>query len=195
MTSEFASAPYDIFVGSADVWVAPVGTAFPAIDAEPGSPWVLVGTRGAKQYSDSGLTIRSNITTNAIRSLGSILTIKNVRSDADFQVEFVVMDTTPDQLAISFGTDPSTIDDNTDDESFAVNFSPIPLQRAVLVRTGQSPFGAGANSQLEIAAADQLGSAEGAFSKTEGLGFQHLWSAVEPQTGDAVTWRMGKAAS
>jgi hypothetical protein len=52
------SLPYDIVVGAASIYVAPVGTVFPAVDlATPAAPWVSLGeTDGGAQVKHSRTT-------------------------------------------------------------------------------------------------------------------------------------------
>jgi hypothetical protein len=47
-----ATDPYDIVVGPGQIWLAPVGTAFPLVDATPAAAWTSLGeTEGGTQIT------------------------------------------------------------------------------------------------------------------------------------------------
>lgn len=56
-TIEVICAPYTI-------WLAPVATDFPDVDTDPADPWALLGTSGAKSYTDKGVTVTFDETLN-----------------------------------------------------------------------------------------------------------------------------------
>jgi hypothetical protein len=47
----------EIIAASYTVWIAPVGTAFPAIDEAPTAAWETLGSNGDRNYSGAGLTV------------------------------------------------------------------------------------------------------------------------------------------
>lgn len=51
------TAPHEVIGSALTVYFAPVGTAFPAVDALPAVDWVLVGTTGPLNYDEDGVTI------------------------------------------------------------------------------------------------------------------------------------------
>lgn len=189
-----SSEPFEIIIGPADVYYAPVGTPFPHIDAVPSGAWKLIGKAGSKNYAESGVILRTNRTVNYVRTLGSIAPRKTVISEMGFEVEFNLIDLSPEALALSYGVNPDAIDNDAGNDSFALSTSPIPLELAILIRVEQSPNG-GDNAQWEIYQATQTGSGQGTFSKTEGFGTQNIWSAVEDSDGNFVTYRVANEGS
>lgn len=188
------AAPNEIIIGPAEVYVAPVGASFPPLDVTPGAPWVLVGTLGSKNYAESGVLLRRTLTMNYVRTLGSTVARKAAISETSFEVEFNVLDLSPDFLALAYGVDPADISEAGDRQEFDLNVSPVPLTRAVLVRVDQSALADGAHTQWEIFQAVQAGQGEGHFSKTEGFGAGHLWVAIESTEGFA-RYVVGEASS
>lgn len=177
----------EIVVGPANVYVAPLGTEFPDIDEAPDTGWVLVGTGGDLNYGEEGVTLRKNVTSNRIRTLGSTLTRKVAISEMDFQVEYPVVDLSAEEMALAYGTDPDDITDTAagagvaGTKSFALSTDPVPLERAVLVRVGQSAsMGRAGNTDWQIARAAFVGTAETTFNKTTGAAVNHIWEAIEP---------------
>jgi hypothetical protein len=47
----------EIIAAPFTVWIAPLGTPFPAPNAEPAAPWTPVGTSGARSYDRAGVTV------------------------------------------------------------------------------------------------------------------------------------------
>jgi hypothetical protein len=183
-------ASEEIVVGPAEVYIAEPGTAFPAPDAAPGVGWTLVGSGGSLNYGEAGITLRRNITNNPIRVLGSTVPRKNVISEMTFEVEFPVMDLSPEELAVAYGVDPADVTAG----AFDLNTSPIPLQRALLVRADRTAQG-GLVHQWNCYAADQVGGGEGTFSKTAGFATPHVWSCIEDDDGNFVEYATAEAGS
>lgn len=182
-------APLEVIVGPAEVYVAPVGEAFPDINDVPGGNWELVGTVGSERYGEGGVTLRSTRDVTAINALGTTTPIKHVITSTGFQVEYELMDATLEQLALGYGLDPATITDTPagggepGDRAMGLPTSPTPFQRAVLVRVNQSPYMENGKMQFEIFAANQVGNAEGAFSKGAAFTVTHIWDAVKTASG------------
>src|SRR3546814_4738671 len=63
---DYLMEPYEILAGPLTIWLSPVGTAFPLIDAEPGAEWKLMGTRGTRNMSNDGVTVQLNQTVNDV---------------------------------------------------------------------------------------------------------------------------------
>lgn len=193
-------APYEVMVGPAEVYVAPVGEPFPDVDEVPAGNWDLVGSLGSENYGEDGVLLRFPRTMNDIRVLGSTTPRKHVITETGFEVEFDVIDATVEQLVLGYGVDPDDIVDTAagvgtaGDRAFALPTSPIPFQRALLVRVNQSPYMEGGNTQFEIPAANQGGNAEGGFTKGDPFTIKHIWKAVKT-AGDFVTVRAQDAAA
>ena len=193
-------APLEIMVGPAEVWVAPPGTEFPKIDAAPTGNWSLIGTLGSQNYGENGVIIRFSRTTNSIRVAGATTPRKHIITETGFQVEFTVIDATPEQLALGFGLDPDDIDEvaagvgTAGEQSFGLPDDPVPFARAVLVRVPQSPLMEGGNTQIEIPMANQVGNAEGSFAKADAFQLTHIWDAVKTDQPIAI-FRVQSAAA
>lgn len=187
-------APYEIIVGPAEVYVAPVGEAFPDVDTTPAGNWTLVGTLGSENYGEGGVVLRSPRSTNPINVLGSTVPRKHAITTTGLEVEFDVIDATAEHVTLGYGVDPDDIVDTVagsgtpGSRRFDVPTSPVPFQRSVLVRIAQSPYGEGLSSQLQIPAANQLGNAEGTFSKSDPFQIKHIWGAVKVAGQPFARW-------
>lgn len=193
--------PYEIIYAPAEVYAAPVGEAFPAVNATPAGNWALIGTEGSKNYDEAGVVIRSPVAMAAFRSLGGTLKRKVSITERDFAVEFTVVDINPEEMAYALGVDPGDIVDTpagggqAGQQAITIPSSPIPLQQALLVRCDQSPFGDAMKHQWEIYAANQVGSGEGTYSKSTPFGQRHQWEAIENSSGFVVLRIMDAAVS
>ncbi len=94
------AAPWEVVMGPAGLWVAPVGTPFPLADAEPSGPWKKVGTNGNRNYTEDGVTVAIAKTTATFTGLGSMAPIKAVNSVVGWQARVGVADLSPDLLAL-----------------------------------------------------------------------------------------------
>lgn len=180
-------ATEEIVIGPAEVYMAVPDTAFPDIDETPGAGWTLVGKAGSLNYGEDGVTLRKNVTSNMVRTLGSTLTRKVAISEVSFQVEYPVLDLSSEAMALAYGTDPDGITTTPADagvagtKAFALSTDPVPLERAILVRVKQSAtMGRDGNTDWRIARASFVGTAETTFNKTDGAGVTHIWESLEP---------------
>src|SRR3990167_5628479 len=87
-------APFEIVVASGNVWVAPVGTAFPAIGDAPGVDWTILGKSGDKNISEDGVSISHPQSVEVFRASGSTGPRKIVRTEEDLMVSFTLLDLT-----------------------------------------------------------------------------------------------------
>jgi len=83
-----AVAPFQIIAGPADVWIAPVATAFPAVNAAPGGGWVALGR------TEGGVTVRHTQSVEMLMSDQDNAPIKAIRSEEGLEVEFSMAELT-----------------------------------------------------------------------------------------------------
>ena len=82
------SAPYQIIAGPADVYVAPVGTAFPAVNVTPSGAWVALG------QTEGGVTVRHSQDLTFITTDQHTENVKAIRTAEGLQVEFSLAELT-----------------------------------------------------------------------------------------------------
>lgn len=180
------TAPYEIVVGPAEIYTAPVGTPFPAVDEAPGVAWSLLGVAGSGNQSEDGVTIRTNVTSVPVRVAGSVMPKKYTITEKAFQVEATFFDMSLDTLALALGGDETDVVVAAGDDSFEIPTDAIPTQRALLIRVDQSPFGENRNMQFEVSGAFQVGNPELVFRKGDAVGVQMMWESVQLANGDFV---------
>ncbi len=87
--------PYQIIAGAADVYVAPVGSTFPAVGATPGTEWRYLG------HTDGGITVRHAQTIVPLRTDQVTAAVKAVRSEEDLEIQFSLAEVTPENYALA----------------------------------------------------------------------------------------------
>ena len=89
--------PYEIVAGPFTLWLAPVATAFPLIDAAPAGAWTKVGTGGDRNYSEDGVTVAHSQTIEVARPVGATGPVKAWRTEEDLMVRLTLWDITLEQ--------------------------------------------------------------------------------------------------
>lgn len=93
---EVIAAPYT-------AWVAPVGTVFPKLSEAEGafpSAWKKLGTSGAKNYSEGGITVTHGQTHGQFISAGGNVPRKKWRTEETGSVQFELVDLSVEQYAL-----------------------------------------------------------------------------------------------
>lgn len=144
----------EIVVGSLDVYLAAVDTAFPNVDTTPGVGWTKIGTAGDKNYDDDGVTVTPSQTVETFTPAGMTVPYKAYRTEEGLVIGFNLVDLSSAQFA-------KIMDDATAVATAAATgtpgYSTIPLLRGATVQlfallargTGLSPAGPTFNLQWE----------------------------------------------
>ncbi len=192
-----SEAPFEIIAGPLEAWVAPVGTAFPEVDTDPPAPWAKIGTNGARNISEDGVTVTHNQSVETWRSLKSTGPVKAFRTEEELHVAFALMDLTAEQYA-------RVLNDNTvtDDapgvatpgiRTLGLSRGRSVAQRALLLRgTDMSAYADGLNAQYEIPVAVQVGEPEVVFVKGEPAGLALEFQALEDPNATEEDERFGR---
>jgi hypothetical protein len=94
-------APHEIVASPLTVYLAPVGTVFPDVDAEPTSPtWTKLGTSGSKNYDDAGVDISHEEEVSDFTPAGSTMSVKRFRTGESFEATLNLVDLSPDMYAL-----------------------------------------------------------------------------------------------
>jgi hypothetical protein len=101
----------EILAAPLTLWLGPVGTAFPLIDAAPGTfsdAWTMVGTNGDVNYDSTGITVTHNKTFATWTSVGSTAPIKAWCTNEALEIAVVLADLSPEQYALAMNDVPVT---------------------------------------------------------------------------------------
>jgi hypothetical protein len=80
------------------LYLAAIGTAFPAIDAAEGTfdvAWEKLGTEGDANYDDTGVTVSHAETVNDFTPAGRTMPVKRFRTGETFEITLNLVDLSP----------------------------------------------------------------------------------------------------
>ena len=179
----------NIINGPLSLYFAAVGTAFPLVDDDPPTGFTLIGTSGAKNYMEDGVSVAMNQSIEAFRGLGSTIPLKAFRTEEDLVVTVQMADLTLAEVR-------RALNENAITTIAAASGIPgsdeINLNRNVDVNTiallvrglGKSPQFETGNLQFELDKAYEGGSQELTFVKGEPAGVLLEFHALEDDTGN-----------
>jgi hypothetical protein len=176
------SQPFEIIGAPLTLYVAPVGTAFPLVSAAPGGSWTKIGTSGARNYTEEGVTVSNPQALTKFRSAGSAGVRKAFRTEDDFMVKVVLADMSPEMVANGMNSNVIT---TVGPSSGVPGTKKLGLSRGLKVATmallarGASPEGDDMVAQYEVPLCYQSGSPSPVFTKGQAAGWELEWTAIE----------------
>lgn len=93
-------APHQITASPLTVYLAPTGETFPEVDAAPAGNWVKLGTEGAKDYNEEGVTVTLSETVETFTGAESTAPRKAFRTEEGLVLAFMLADLSPEQYAL-----------------------------------------------------------------------------------------------
>lgn len=192
------SAPFEIIVAPYEVWLAPTGEPFPAVEEAPTGNWDLLGTLGNKRYSEDGVTVAMNQDVQFYRVAGLTQPVKASRTSEDMVVSLQLMDLSLEQFTKQI-QDIAPTDVAAGASSGSAGYKSIELDRgtsvkdfAVLVR-GNSPYGPAAtgnwNAQFQLYRAVVSGNPSIQLTKGQAAMLAFEFTTIyDPTTGLVATY-------
>lgn len=173
----------EIIIETLEPYVAAVGTAFPALSAEPASEWKLVGRQGDLNMSEAGATVTISQAISKFIPAGTPRPRKIWRTEEEWSCAFEVADMTPATLALIL-------------DNITVETGPptkVKIERtfeahlyALLLR-GTSPTTEGKHCQFQVSNAYQVANQTAKFAPKGGPAFLAVqFDAVEAEKGKWV---------
>jgi hypothetical protein len=95
-------APHEIVATPLTIYLAPVGTAFPAVEDDPAAfdaAWELLGSEGDLNYGEDGVTVSHGETVSDFTPAGSTMPSKRFRTAEDFLISLNLVDLGPEAYA------------------------------------------------------------------------------------------------
>lgn len=164
------ASPYEIIGAPFTIYLAPVGTAFPAINVAPSGTWTKMGTSGDKNYSDDGVTVTHDQSIEVFRGAGATGPRKAFRTEEDLLIEFGLADLSPDQYAkVLNNAAVSTVAQGSGiaGQKHFVLWQGLTVATFALLARGMSTIDDSLNAQYEVASCFQSGSPDPTFNKGE----------------------------
>lgn len=164
-------APHEIIAAPYTLYAAVVGTAFPRIDVAEDrfdAAWRKIGTSGAANYDEDGVTVSHDQSTNFFRGAGSTAPRKGFRTEEDLLISLSLADLSPEQYArVLNDAVVTTVAPDTaipGEKSFSVYRGPQLATFALLLR-GMSTVDNALWAQYEAASASEDGSPAPVYTK------------------------------
>ena len=189
-------APHEIFLSRFDVYLAPVGEVYPVIDAAPAGNWVKLGTNGVRNFGEEGVTISPAQVMDPIHVYGATGPVKYARTQETLLLSFMLYDFTLEEYTRLLNN--VTVVQNAAASGIAGfkeidnKFGLDPYEVALLLRAGQSPYGTGWNTQLEVPKVVQSGSPTMVSVKNDAMKIAFEFSAVEDPAAASDDKRFGR---
>jgi hypothetical protein len=190
-------APNEILAAPIEAWLAAVGSAFPQIDEDPDTPWVLLGTSGSLNYMDDGVTIDQGETNKIFRALGDGGPRKVFPDEENQVITLILADAKLEQIKLVLnGNTVTTVPATTG----VPGYKKIGLTRtapkkhyALLLRTtGISPEGDGWNMQYEIPIVCHTGSPKPVYKRSDPVGYAVELTTVVDFSASSPDERFGR---
>jgi len=188
-------APFEIIAAPFTLYYAPLGEAFPALDAVPAGNWVQIGTSGDLSYDPEGVTINHSQSVNAVRPLGATGAVKAFRTEEDLTIAATLWDVTLEQYRLAVNSNAVA---TTAPGVGTQGFKALKLYQgdqvatmALLVR-GVSPYGDGLAGQYEVPYCYMSGSPEVQYRKGEPAGLALEFSALVDPNAASEDDRFGR---
>lgn len=185
--------PYEIIGSPLTIWLAPVGTAFPAVNIAPSGSWTLLGTGGDKNYTEEGVQVMHDQTLNEVFTAGSTGARKVFRPRESFKLGVTLLDLNLAQYGNVLGTVTTVAPGagTIGTKKVGLNRGSTVALFALLAR-GPSPFAAGMNAQFEVPRCYQSGNPRPTFSKGNPAGLAMEFAALEDPAAVLDTERFGR---
>lgn len=187
--------PYEIVGNPLTLWLAPVGTAFPLIDAAPSGSWIRVGTNGAANYADDGITASHNQTIEQARPAGAVGPVKAWRTAEDMMLGLTLWDVSLEQYAAALNGASIT---TTAAGVGTAGFKKLGLSQGqevklyALLARGVSPYGDTYAAQYEVPRCYQSASPKPAYAKGKPAGLALEFTALEDLAASSAGERFGR---
>lgn len=186
--------PYEIVGQPLELWLAPVGTAFPLVDAVPAGTWVQVGTSGDESQDENGVTVTHSQTITKVRPGGTTGPVKAFRTEEDLMFKLTLWDVSLEQYLLALNS--NTLG-TTAAGSGTAGFKKLGLSRGKSVTTyallarGVSPYGDAMTAQYQVPRCYQSASPAIVYKKGIPAGVELEFTALEDPNAASDDLRFG----
>lgn len=187
-------APFEIVGQPLALWLAPVATAFPLVDAVPSASWTLIGTSGLRSQDEAGVTTTHSQTVNKVRTGGSLGPVKAFRSEEDLMFKVSIFDVTLEQVRIALNGNALT---TTAAATGVAGFKRVGLTRGpdvteyALLARGVSPYADAMTAQYEVPRCYMSNSPAIVYRKGVPAGVELEFTALEDTNAASTAFRFG----
>lgn len=154
--------PEEIITSPFTIWIAPVGTAFPALTEEPGEDWTRIGSNGTRSYSEGGVTTQHSQQREIAKPAGSTAPTYSFSSGEEFRIRLELLDLTLEQYALALGQNAVSATSGVGElpgyRTLGLNLRPRADTVLALLARGPSPYDEDLIAQFEVPRCQEAGS-------------------------------------
>lgn len=187
--------PFEIIGAPFDVYVAPSGEAFPAIDADPAGQWALLGSNGIRSLGEDGVTVTHEQTINELRAAGSTGPLKAFRAEEGLVVAFALLDLTLEAYTYVLNANTITVTaagaGQAGQREMGLSRGFVVNEFAMLIR-GPSPYDEAMAMQYELPRVYENASAAPQFTKGQAAMLECEFRALEDLAAASDEERFGR---
>lgn len=187
--------PFEIIAAPLELYAAPIGTAFPAIDEAPAVAWKLVGKSGTRNYSDDGVTVTHEQELSEFTPAGATVPRKVWRVGEALTIGVDVADLSVESYAKALNEATITTvpaSSGTAGEKSIRLFRGDQVETFALLARGLSPEDEALFAQYEVPIVYQgADSIEITYNKGEPAMVSLEFTALSDDTGDFGEYRVG----
>jgi hypothetical protein len=180
-----AQAPFEIIAGPARVYLAPTGTAFPAVNAAPAGAWVDMG------MTEGGVTVRHTQNVELITTDQYTAPVKGIRTEEGVEVEFALAELTLERYKWALNNVTVTSLAGPPATKEIVLYRGVEVSRHACLVRGPSPY-LDAFMQYQIPVVIQTDEPEVAFVKDDKSVLQCTFTSLIDLTAATESERFGK---
>ena len=182
--------PFEIIAAPLELYAAPVGTEFPAVDEAPAADWKIVGKSGTRNYSDDGVTVTHEQEISAFTPAGATVPRKVWRTGEALTIAVDIADLSTEAYAKALNE--AAIDTSVPGEKSIRLFRGDQVATFALLARGLSPEDEALFAQYEVPVVYQgADSIEITYNKGEPAMVSLEFTALSDDTGDFGTYRVG----
>ena len=194
-------APYEILAAPFTLYHAPLGTAFPLIDAVPGVDWIKLGTSGDLNYADDGVTVEHSQTTKLFRALGNGGPRKAFIDEENLIIKLMLADVSLEQYLAALNHNTVTTvaaGGEAGYKKIGLTRGATLVHRALLLRGRRSAYGDNGNlgldwnAQYEVPIAVQTGSPSAVWRRSDPVALALEWTALVDFNAATEAERFGR---
>lgn len=187
---EIIAAPYSI-------WIAPVGTAFPSVNAEPDSAWQLLGTNGTRNYEGQGVTvIHRRDWTSPPPAAGQTAVSAAMLENEELRFKVALLDLTLEQYALVLGSNAIAATPRRPAEpgtrAIGLSVGARNLPEFALLARGPSAYVEGLIAQYEVPRCHEAGSPQIVFRRGQPSDLAIEFRALPDPAATSASTRFGR---
>ena len=189
-----STAPFEMVGQPLELYLAPVGTAFPLIDAAPSGSWTKIGTSGTRSQDEVGVTATHTQTLNDVHTGGSLGPVKAFRTAEDLMFKVTIVDISLEQVKIALNANTlTTVAASTGVAGYkklGLSRGPDVTEYALLAR-GPSPYANAMNLQYQVPRCYMSNSPALVYRKGVPVGVELEFKALEDSGAASADVRFG----